>query len=533
MSKYRKINTELNRQYRNDLNHNFDQIDEDIKSTKNEIKRVEIETKETIDGIVGGGFIEGLEAARDNANAAANNANSKATYADGRGKYANTQGDYAKEQGDYAKLKGDYANDKAILADEAAASANAEASNLDGLKVDVVDATQSANTAASNANSKAALANTAATNANTKADLANAAASDAADATSVINQVLPNVTNLENAKTYINSKQYFKNNIVEFNGSSFMALEDTKGIQPPTLPTKENASWILLAQRGVDGNGAVGSVNGVLPDVNGDVKLTDVISAKDVSELPQGYPIGSTVMFIANDADWKSDLQLPSNHVIYMMVTTFKTTSANGYQEVTTYYISSGNDKIEKFRRNATNNGWGEWVKSLGREVFNAHVNDRDNPHNVTSEQLNVIELPKVTDFPTEYKNGVSVTFFASTSENGTGWVEGIGYEGSAARYGIITTFKTTSSNGFQKVVLYNLGGSAFEEFTRTATTTSNRWSPFRKSVTSDDFIKGVGDPEGTVTAPKGTLYLRTDGGADTTLYIKTSGSGNAGWTAK
>ena len=43
----------------------------------------------------------------------------------------------------------------------------------------------------------------------------------------------------------------------------------------------------------------------------------------------------------------------------------------------------------------------------------------------------------------------------------------------------------------------------------------------------------GTGTPEGSVTAPVGSLYLRKDGGASTTLYIKESGSGNTGWIAK
>ena len=43
----------------------------------------------------------------------------------------------------------------------------------------------------------------------------------------------------------------------------------------------------------------------------------------------------------------------------------------------------------------------------------------------------------------------------------------------------------------------------------------------------------GTGTPEGKVTAPVGSLFLRTDGGATTTLYVKTSGTGNTGWTAK
>jgi hypothetical protein len=43
----------------------------------------------------------------------------------------------------------------------------------------------------------------------------------------------------------------------------------------------------------------------------------------------------------------------------------------------------------------------------------------------------------------------------------------------------------------------------------------------------------GSGTPEGAVTAPVGVLYLRDDGGAGTTLYVKESGTGNTGWVAK
>lgn len=43
----------------------------------------------------------------------------------------------------------------------------------------------------------------------------------------------------------------------------------------------------------------------------------------------------------------------------------------------------------------------------------------------------------------------------------------------------------------------------------------------------------GTGTPEGAVAAPVGSLYLRRDGGAGTTLYVKQSGTGNTGWAAK
>lgn len=45
--------------------------------------------------------------------------------------------------------------------------------------------------------------------------------------------------------------------------------------------------------------------------------------------------------------------------------------------------------------------------------------------------------------------------------------------------------------------------------------------------------FKGYGSPESVVSASVGSIYLRLDGGATTTLYVKTSGTGATGWTAK
>ena len=46
-------------------------------------------------------------------------------------------------------------------------------------------------------------------------------------------------------------------------------------------------------------------------------------------------------------------------------------------------------------------------------------------------------------------------------------------------------------------------------------------------------WTSGSGSPEGVVTAPVGSLYSRSNGGAGTSLYVKESGSGNTGWGAK
>jgi hypothetical protein len=45
--------------------------------------------------------------------------------------------------------------------------------------------------------------------------------------------------------------------------------------------------------------------------------------------------------------------------------------------------------------------------------------------------------------------------------------------------------------------------------------------------------LTGTGSPEGVVAAPICSLFLRQDGTATTTLYVKTTGTGNTGWTAK
>jgi len=46
-------------------------------------------------------------------------------------------------------------------------------------------------------------------------------------------------------------------------------------------------------------------------------------------------------------------------------------------------------------------------------------------------------------------------------------------------------------------------------------------------------WTSGTGSPNGVVSANTGSMYTNASGGASTTLYVKTSGSGNTGWTAK
>lgn len=51
--------------------------------------------------------------------------------------------------------------------------------------------------------------------------------------------------------------------------------------------------------------------------------------------------------------------------------------------------------------------------------------------------------------------------------------------------------------------------------------------------ITVYPLMSGEGSPEGVVEASVGTIYTRTNGGANTTLYVKESGTDNTGWVGK
>lgn len=111
----------------------------------------------------------------------------------------------------------------------------------------------------------------------------------------------------------------------------------------------------------------------------------------------------------------------------------------------------------------------------------------------------------------------------------GDGGVVGLGYIGSGVINALLYLTNTTTVTVGAKMVpdtanVYDLGSSAL---------------PFRAlyfgtgATAGRSLTAGVGSPEGVVTAPIGSLYVNQSGGASTTLYVKTSGSGNTGWTAK
>jgi hypothetical protein len=52
-------------------------------------------------------------------------------------------------------------------------------------------------------------------------------------------------------------------------------------------------------------------------------------------------------------------------------------------------------------------------------------------------------------------------------------------------------------------------------------------------SIGLANWITGIGNPNGVVTAPVGSIYTNLAGSSFSTLYVKESGSGNTGWASK
>lgn len=93
------------------------------------------------------------------------------------------------------------------------------------------------------------------------------------------------------------------------------------------------------------------------------------------------------------------------------------------------------------------------------------------------------------------------------------------------------------SGNQYMTVRFNSYGTGAKEVVDLVGKTQSGKVAVFAtdgtvmESVTK--FQSGTGSPESVVTAPVGSIYTRTDGGAGTTLYVKETGTGNTGWVAK
>lgn len=284
MARMRVIGSSFDKGYRDDLNYNFgllealiSEANELTNSLRQEMLNQINNLQRQIDLLAGENIDELLAKLDDSIRQAltlAQDARTAKTATEEATALATVATEIANASALLAEEKANYANEKAVLAQEAAENANQEAFNLSQLKIDVVQATQDANVGAENANDKAILAKNA-------ADRANLAAENADTATSIANLAAEVIKGWGTAEQWVSDKQYIKNNVVTNNGSTWQALRPNIGVTPV-----EGLDWTCLARKGLDGNGAVSSVNNRLPDTNGNVE----IEWNDVPEKPATFP---------------------------------------------------------------------------------------------------------------------------------------------------------------------------------------------------------------------------------------------------
>lgn len=132
-----------------------------------------------------------------------------------------------------------------------------------------------------------------------------------ANTTSVINDARQAITDINNLIAsmsfkgeYNASTTYNANNIVRYGKSSYVSLKTQSGV----TPNDDGVNWRLVAAGGIDGTGAVSTVNDVEPDENGNVIL-DVPSQQEFEELKsdvtQHFNLSTSVLKIPLKNDFR------------------------------------------------------------------------------------------------------------------------------------------------------------------------------------------------------------------------------------
>lgn len=106
---------------------------------------------------------------------------------------------------------------------------------------------------------------------------------------------------------------------------------------------------------------------------------------------------------------------------------------------------------------------------------------------------------------------------------------------GNVTDYAMIRGYAPVVTNGSERgrMSFHSLIGGVDTELLRFSTRLLLPQNTIGNSNDDRQFTWGTGSPEGVVTASPGSLFLRTDGAAGTTLYVKETGTGTStGWKA-
>lgn len=165
---------------------------------------------------------------------------------------------------------------------------------------------------------------------------------------------------------------------------------------------------------------------------------------------------------------------------------------------------------------------------------------------------VNAISIPSLVGLPSSYLRfaigcGVPGTnqfpynqpYFESYTDQypiyfvGAGHIFG-GMSNAPNSLGDFVWFKTSTNDVMMRVSTENSANEFFYPVSvKSNIYTANLTVTNVATIGAAQILSGTGSPQSAISAPQGSLFLRTDGGSGTTLYVKESGSGNTGWTGK
>jgi len=142
-----------------------------------------------------------------------------------------------------------------------------------------------------------------------------------------------------------------------------------------------------------------------------------------------------------------------------------------------------------------------------------------------------------------QYISGSIQTLFLGTDDEFKGntvkapasYNEAIFKAGSVVRGNTFDTVGAlASSNTYELVGNDFINGADINEAGTAVKISGNRGSTNNQVLYTNRIIReGSGSPEGVIAAVVGSIWMRRDGGAGTSMYVKESGTGNTGWVAK
>uniref|UniRef100_UPI000D2FF19B hypothetical protein n=1 Tax=Metasolibacillus meyeri TaxID=1071052 RepID=UPI000D2FF19B len=196
------------------------------------------------------------------------------------------------------------ATDAANAANQATADATQLISDMTALQGDLEQLQTSLEQSITDATQATTGAITATTNANQAAQDAQQATTDATDAANRANDAAYAIEGWGQVVPYQNGTTYSRNNPVTYQGSTYQSLIDDND----SLPT-DNTKWIVIARKGLDGQGAVQTVNEQLPNEDGNVDV-GIAHINGLQVALDGK---------ANDADLTSLEDVVTTHLDKMM----------------------------------------------------------------------------------------------------------------------------------------------------------------------------------------------------------------------